>query len=104
MKLLLDQPVVGLEGEPIALNGKPAPKMFHFVAEILAKSQATQPLRSYELALKFYSGVAVELGDDDFKFVRDTVEGSAFWPLIRGAILKELDGQKLAATAGKATQ
>lgn len=99
MKLTLDKPLIDLDEKPIYDNGKPA-KMFHVVAKALATAERDNPVKCYDLALKFYSGVPVEVDDADFDFVKDCIITSRFFqPLTKGPILKEMDVQKLAANA-----
>ena len=56
-----------------------------------------EAIKAWDLALKFWSGVPVEIDDSDLTFVRGIVERSQWVPMIKGPILKSLDDQKLAA-------
>jgi len=99
-KLNLDKPLTTLDGQPLQEAGREL-KMFHAVANALAQAQQNpNPVKCYDLAVRFYGGAPVELDDSDLALVRDVIDKSNFFPLIKGPLLKELDASKIAG-AGK---
>ena len=95
-KINLDKPLTTLDGQPLQEAGREL-KMFHAVANALAQAQGQNAIKCYDLAVRFYSGAPVELDDSDLALVRDVMDKSAYFPLIKGPVLKELDAAKIAA-------
>lgn len=95
-KLNLDKPLTTLDGQPLQESGRNL-LMFHAVANALAQAQGQNAVKCYDLAVRFYSGAPVELDDSDLALVRDVIDKSSFYPLIKGPLLKQLDAAKIAA-------
>jgi hypothetical protein len=91
--LNLNKPLLNLDGSPMK-EGDREIKQFNAVANALATSQNGQPLKCYDLALRFYSGSSVEVDESDFTLIRDVFEKSAYVAIIKAPILRELDTAK----------
>lgn len=96
-KINLEKLLTNLDGQPITDGGREM-KMFHAVANALAQAKNQNAVKCYDLALRFYSGVPVELDDSDLALVRDIIEKADYYPLVKGPLLKELDAIKIAAS------
>lgn len=96
IKINLEKRLTNLDGQPISDGGREM-KMFHAVANALAQAKNQNAVKCYDLALRFYSGAAVELDDTDLALVRDVIDKSDYFPLVKGPLLKELDAAKIAA-------
>jgi len=71
---------------------------YELVASLLGQApKPHDPIKCYDLGLKFYSGQPVELDDSDFKLVYEVIEKSdMIRPWVQGPILKALDAAKSA--------
>jgi hypothetical protein len=60
------------------------------ISHKLAQTQTDDPLRSYELAIKFRDEENLELSESDKTYVRDIIKKSQLFPFITAQILNEL--------------
>ncbi len=78
------------------LNDKALPNnAARYIAEMLMDYKSN-PLKSFELGLKINKNETVEIDTSDLKLVEEAVKNNErFNNLIRGAVLKEIESQKV---------
>lgn len=78
------------------LSDKPIPeKPGKFIAEMLMEYKG-DPLKLYELGLKINKNESIEIDTTDLKLIEEAIKANPrYTNLIKGAILKEIECQKV---------
>lgn len=91
MKLKVDFEIFDLTDKPIGTRAN------RFIAEMLLEHKGDS-LKLYELAIKINKEKSIEIDTTDLKLIESAVkENQRYNNLIKGAILKEIEFQKVGA-------
>ena len=95
----LDNPVTGLDGEPIIVGGTLEKPVYETVgrmmANVLARAQSEDAVRAWMLAQEIYKAKTLDIEDADFALVQEAVDGDKMLTnLGRAALLTALNGAK----------
>lgn len=92
MKLNLDKPLLGLDGEPVLEpNGTPV-KMNLMVANVLARSKSDDPVKMLSFAIGLFKEGEIEIDLSDLDKLKDQLSKSELTDLARGQILLAIKG------------
>ena len=91
---------VNVDFKILDLNDKPLEeKANRFMADILVSGPG-DPLKVYELAMKINKSKKIDIDTTDLKLIEDAVKSTQKYNnLVKGAILKEIESQKVSAKA-----
>lgn len=88
------KPILNLQGEQMK-DGDDLATMGMALANLLTGNNVDSPSRGYQLGMKFYKNVTVELKAEDVQYVKGQLEKCKYLPaLVIGQITEELDNKE----------
>lgn len=90
MQLLLDKPLIGLDGKEIDDS-----HMGKILANALVNKEGSDDIKYFDWALKLYNNEKIELDDSDYnKLYKEIENDKRLTRIVKAQILKEMDRQK----------